>query len=191
MATASLSRVVGAVIVAGWSAAFVMAGVSPAQDAGAELTFERAMAATPDDMLRLTPGLVAEIDGALDDARRLNTGSRRGGTDAGGLPCVTDAIMELETLQGSAHQAQGNLEGAIARGDAAMAGFEFRKIVIARDGASVTLYAAKECASGFVFEKGSERRDVSGSGAASSGDLDGVADDIMDFAFDPNNGSPF
>lgn len=191
MTSSPLSRVVAALIVAGWSSAAVYGAAAPAQDAGVELTFERALSATPDDMLRLAPGLVAEIDGALEDARRLNAGGRRGATDAGGLPCVTDAIVELELLQSSAHQAQGNMEGAIARGDAAMAGFEFRKIVVARDGSAVTLYAAKECASGFVLEKGAERRDVVGAGSASGSDLAGVTDDIMDFGFDPNNGSPF
>jgi hypothetical protein len=162
-----------------------------AQDAGVELSVERTLDATPEDMLRLAPGWVAEITSIVSSLELLDASTRRGRGDSNGLPCVIDDLESARALKASAASAQSGMESAIGTGSSSLASFEFRKIVVALIGARKLQTNAVGCAEGAGLQTGLTRRTVEAEGSGAGNEMAAVPDDIVDYGFDPFDASPF
>jgi hypothetical protein len=168
-----------------------VAAAALAQDGGVELSVERTLDATPEDMLRLAPGWVSEISSIVTALESLDASTRKGRGDSNGLPCVVDDLESARALKASAVAAQAGMEAAIGTGSSSLASFEFRKIVVALVGARKLQTNAVSCAEGAGLQTGLTRRTVEAEGSGAGSEMEPVPDDIVDFGFDPFDASPF
>jgi len=168
-----------------------LADRAAAQDSRVSMSVERMLDATPEDMLRQAPGWVAEINTIVAELESLEASARRGRGDSAGLPCLVSDLDAARQLQGAAKTASEAMTEAIGVGSTPRASFEFRKIYVALEAARALQGSARECLEGGGLQAGKTRRDVASQGAGVGSELEPVPDDVMDFAFDPFDASPF
>lgn len=162
-----------------------------AQDDRVTLSVERMLDAAPEDMLRETPGWVAEIDAVVVELESLEASTRKGRGDTTGLPCVMSDLGAARSLQGQAQAAQETMVQSISAGTNQRASFEFRKVFVALEGARTLLANSTSCVEGGGLQVGLTRRQVSSEGGGAGAEMEPLPDDIVDFAFDPFDASPF
>jgi hypothetical protein len=181
-------RAAGVALATVISLALASAGV--AEEPGVEVTLERTLEATADDIRTNAPQWVEEIREALKVTLRLDEAARR--SRAGeGLDCLTTNIESLRTLASVSESALKSIEEALSRGDQARASFEYRKIAIASKSSKSLQLEAERCALGEGLRDGATRRDLTGSPTNPADETLPIPNDPTEWAFDPPDASPF
>ena len=180
----------GALLALGVVVSGGLALASAADSGGVELTIERTLEATPDEITANAPRWVQEITEAVKSLKRLDEAARRG-RGGQGLECVSENLKAAESMSQVSDAALKTIEGALASGDQARASFEYRKIAIAVKRARTLTEEAERCALGEGIRDGVTRRKVTGSPGSSVDETVGLPNDIVEYGFDPPDASPF
>jgi hypothetical protein len=166
------------------------AGVVEARDGASEIALERTLEATPDDMATYAPNWVEEIRAMQADLARLDETTRKS-TAGEGISCVVTSLESAQTLAKVSDEALATMQEALARGELERAGFEYRKIAIALKKTRELAAAAEECALGAGIRQGRTRNALLSAPNNPDSDMRALPNDIVDYAYDPVDASPF
>lgn len=167
-----------------------VAAVGQAEDPGVEVTIERTLDASVTDIQANAPRWVEELRESVKALTRLDEAARRG-RGGSGLECVTTNLEAAKSLEQVAGAALTTIETAIAEGDQARASFEYRKIAIAVKRGRDLQAEGERCALGEGVRDGQTRRELTGAPSDVVDETRGMKDDIVEWAFDPPDASPF
>jgi hypothetical protein len=159
------------------------------EPAGVTLEIERVVEGSREQILAWAGDAYAEIQANVRALTRLDADARKKSKGGEGLPCVSTALEAARALQESTADTTQAAEGALDEGNQRMAVYQMRKLSVAV-GETRTLRAeAERCARGSGIQAGNSRTTVQAMAATDA--LTALPSDILSYAFDPPQASPF
>lgn len=156
-----------------------------------QAALERASTITSAEMSANAPRFLEEITSIAASLRKLDASAASKANVGESTPCVAQAASSSSALEAVSQAAYGAFSSAMSQGAADRASFEYRKMAIALTKARELLAQAEACASLLGSRGGSSKTKLTGAPSASADDMKALPDDMMDWAFDPPDASPF
>jgi hypothetical protein len=156
-----------------------------------QAALERATTVTSAEMSANAPRFVEEIASIASSLQKLDVSAASKANIGESTPCVAQAASSSTALQAVSQAAFTSFSAAMADGAVDRASFEYRKMAIALTKSRELLSQAEACASLLGSRGGSSKTKLTGAPAASADDMKALPDDMMEWAFDPPDASPF
>ncbi|MGC6493204.1 MAG: hypothetical protein ACON5B_10240 [Myxococcota bacterium] len=174
-----------------WTAVVLLtASLAVAQeDPGVATTVERVGSASPEEMLVFARDATEEGRSIVKSLDKLIESSP--GLEGSGRECVQFNYLAAKSLSQVGDAAQASMKAALQNGQRERADHEFRKIAVALKKGRQLYAEAERCALGDSAQDGKTRVKIDGDLADGVDETREVASDLMDYGFDPPDGSPF
>jgi hypothetical protein len=185
-----LRRAAGMFVGVATVVALATSGPAVAEEpAGVSLEIERVVQGSKDQIVAWAGSAFAEIQGHVRALARLDAEVRKKIKGGEGLACVSTALETARALQDSTVTAPKSAADMMDAGNQRLAIFELRKLSVAVTQARALRTEAEKCALGSGVQAGDSRTTLEGAAAADA--IGALPNDILSYAFDPPQTSPF